>query len=325
MCAVTVIFGEVVLNAAISGFELWLCCVMPSVFPFFVCVSLLKESGFVTSSSAMSLFFGCALSGAPAGSRLCDAVFPDKDDGRFSEICAVCNMISPAFFTGSLFVLTGSRAAIFPVIIGHYAAAILMFTLTYKKAKIMPAQKPHPSRPFSAALSSAVTEGFISSVRVCGVIIFFTVLSALIIKLSTIFGINTLNPVFLFLLSMLEMTNGVAFLAGLDVSFPFMCALVTFCVSFGGLCIMMQTMSVVKINAKKYLLKKAETALLAGAITFIAALVIPQPQAVSSTLDEVLKTAQSGSVTLLITLLSSMLGVAVIALMCCSLTRTHRR
>lgn len=316
LCAGVVVFGEVVLNAAISGFEMWLCCVMPSVFPFFVCVSLLKESGIIASSgSPLALFFGCAMSGAPAGSSLISALDVQGaiPQGKLDAYCAACNMVSPAFMTGSLFVLTGSREVILPVIIGHYGTALLFILLLSRKNKIKAAPLTAPCRrPFSQVLTHAVTDGFLQSVRICGVIVFFTVIIALCMQAFSLFGINSVPPAAAFFFGLLEMTNGVAFIAGFPVSFPLACGLICFTLSFGGLCVMVQTMAIINVNAKKYLLCKLQAGLCAGIIAYITALLLPQSAAAAFSLDQALRNSASAG----LIALSSLLACGSVWLLC---------
>lgn len=309
LAASVVVFGEVTLNAAISGFQMWLCCVMPSVFPFFVCVTLMQESGILSGGSRIALFLGCALSGAPAGSRLCasladDGIIPQE---KLSAYCAACNMASPAFMTGSLFVLTGSRAYMLPVMAAHYGAALLTLCFISRRVKITNHPVQHKTGPLAEVLTSAVTEGFSASLRVCGVIVFFTVLISVIMQFFVIFGIVSPHPVLLYLTGLLEMTNGIAFTAGMELPFGISCALIAFCMSFGGICIMIQTMSTAHISAKKYLLAKLFVAVAAGIMAFMLSF-IPQSSDVLASTDQAM---QNGISTGLIAL-SSVLSCGVV-------------
>ena len=317
-CMFLVIFSQDCMNAALNGFDIWLCFVMPSVFPFFVCISFMRESGILQSngkSFTLPLFISCALSGAPSGSRLC-AYLADNggiERNKLSSYCAICNMVSPAFITGTLVSMSGSIRTVLPMLIGHYGASFIMLCFINRNNRCgMSLPHQETKRSFFDLLCSSISDGIKTCVQICGVIVFFTVFLAAVLKISYLFGIDTWNPLYVFLISLIEMTNGSGMIFSIGLSFPIMCALLCFAVSFGGICIMAQAAQIAPIQPKKYLTTKLVTATIAGMLAFIAAIVIPFEQTVFSNAGEMLGQAVEGGVSLGVIALSSLIGCAFV-------------
>ena len=320
-CAALVIFSSDCMYAALTGFDLWLSCVMPSIFPFFVCISFMRESGLLAVRNGrftMPLFLSCALGGAPSGSKLCADLADNSliERNRLTEYCAVCNMVSPTFITGTLANMNGSSNIVLPILIGHYLSAFLMLIFLNLKNRPVAStvQQPVSKKRFFDVLCNAVSDGVISTVQICGVIIFFSVLLTIFLKLSALVGIDTLHPVYLFIMSLIEMTNGASMIFAANLSFAVMCALLAFVVSFGGLCIMVQAAQVAPINPKKYLIVKLIAACMAGMIAFISANLMPSAQPVFLS-NSVAGIAMEGGLSIGVIALSSLIGCGCIWLM----------
>lgn len=322
-----IFFGNICTDAALYGFDLWLCYVMPSVFPFFVCISLLRESGIMGAAGKgfrLPLFFATALSGAPSGSGLC--VQLEKDSVIHTDdlpvYCAACNMLSPAFLIGTLSVMTGGYAFVIPVITGHYLAALAVILLARgKKDNIPHIGYEKTQKSFFTVLCNAISDGVKSSITVCGVIIFFTVLIAVITSCAITLGMDVQNPVFVFLLSLIEVTSGSEMLLSIGLDYSLTCALLSFSLSFGGLCIMAQTFSIVSLGVKKYLLTKLIMATVSGVAAYIVSKLIPQSQSVFSNAAETFAKAAEGSLALCVIALSSVIGCGCVWLFAVSRAR----
>lgn len=326
LCVLMILFSSEAMNAALSGFDMWLCFVMPSIFPFFVCVSLMRESGILRirgKGFKLPLFISSAVSGAPSGSRLCAHFGAENVISRdeLSEYCGICNMVSPIFITGTLAAMAGTNAVVLPVLIGCYGAPLILLFL--KKSRITnfnDISEKEERRPFFNVLCDAIGEGAFACVRICGVIIFFTVLLTMINIIADIFGIRTNNIVYILFLSLLEMTNGCSFLCMLDLSYPVLCGLFAFIIGFGGICIMAQSLAFADINVKKYLKTKLVVAVLSGMLSYCASLILPYSVETFSG-GEALSGIANGTISLAVIALSSLIGCGIIWLRGVSRTR----
>ena len=128
----------------------------------------------------------------------------------------------------------------------------------------------------SKILIDSILEGGVSLLKICGTIVFFMV-STEVIKQAGLFDL-LLKPFSLIglridflkscIVGMLEMANGCHSASQLKyVSSANLCALISFLLTFGGLCIMTQSMSFANIKPKKYILTK----LLCAGLAYIIA------------------------------------------------------
>lgn len=326
LCVLLIIFSADCMSAALSGFNMWLNLVMPSIFPFFVCMALMRDSGLFDAGRktfVLTLFFSSAVSGAPSGSRLCAHLSETGviDSSKLSFFCAACNMASPAFITGTLAALAGS-GVVLPVLAGHYGASLIM--LLFMRKALKPELKVYeqkPIKPFFTMLCDAIGEATLAAARICGVIVFFTVLLTLIIKVTMLLNISVQSRLYILLLSSFEMTNGCALISSLGLPYSVSCALYAACISFGGLCIMAQSGTVCQLSAKKYLPRKLLLSAIAGTLAYLVSLLIPRNEAVFSNGAETLGQAVTGSLSLAVIALSSLIGVGVVWLFCVSRAR----
>jgi len=276
LCTLLIIFSPVALSAAKEGLELWLQVVLPTLFPFFVCVRLIERSGFIGWMAKKLQFLShklhlpiyvipvallSLLGGYPCGPRLCAMLYQEKcmDKETADRLGIYCNLCSPVFLLSALSLGMFHNSSFFPVIaISHYGGAILsafIWNLIFPVKKNKSASfHLSPGISFSKSLPSAISEGISSMLQVGGCIIFFMVLLQLIdatdfFHLFVLQTKKTQTPIIspdiitAFFHGIFEMTNGCYSLAHLSFPTPVILALCSFFVSFGGLCIMFQAIS----------------------------------------------------------------------------------
>ena len=118
LCFGLVLFGPQAAAGAAEGFELFISCVFPSLFPFFVCVALLKGLGVFgvksgrAGAAIFKIFAISLISGTPTGPMLIGSVLPESTELNYkkqqlnnelrSALAALTNLASPVFIAGAV-------------------------------------------------------------------------------------------------------------------------------------------------------------------------------------------------------------------------------
>ena len=219
---------------------------------------------FGMGGAGASAFFLGLLGGYPVGGRTVGQLYRagrlSKDEAE--RLLAFCNNAGPSFILGVVGVgCFGSlRTGIYLYLV-HAFSAVLVGILFRKKAPVS-GQKVRYSATFEpiAAFVRAVGEAAEGMVRLCGFVVFFLVILALITDLT---GLN--HPV---LLGLAELTTGVTALEGRPGDLVWAAALL----GWGGLSVHGQTAAVLSdtgLGLGRYFLGKILQAIFsAGVVTF---------------------------------------------------------
>lgn len=272
--------SAVAAEAVRRGLTLCARSVIPALFPYFVVSGLfisldladgvgrrlepLTRRLFGVGGAGASAFFLGLLGGYPVGGRTVGQLYRagrlSKDEAE--RLLAFCNNAGPSFILGVVGVgCFGSlRTGIYLYLV-HAFSAVLVGILFRKKAPVS-GQKVRYSATFEpiAAFVRAVGEAAEGMVRLCGFVVFFLVILALITDLT---GLN--HPV---LLGFVELTSGVTALEGSRGNLAWAAALL----GWGGLSVHGQTAAVLSdtdLGLGRYFLGKILQAIFsAGAVTF---------------------------------------------------------
>ncbi|MCK9479967.1 MAG: hypothetical protein M0R40_10805, partial [Firmicutes bacterium] len=223
------------LAGALSGLELCYTIIIPSLFPFFVCSKLLIGSGAakklgdmchnimrplfnLPGSAGIALVLGL-LSGYPVGAQ-CAADLYEKNlctKAEAQRMIGFCNNSGPLFIMGSVGagMMHSAQAGIVMYAIHVLSALTLGFMLRFYKADekmTLQCAKYRQTAPefhsFGAALSDAVSKSAELILYVCGFIVFFNALVAILFRFNIIFAMQN----FLKLLGIsTEVSNALAF------------------------------------------------------------------------------------------------------------------
>lgn len=272
--------SAVAAEAVRRGLTLCARSVIPALFPYFVVSGLFISLGFAdgvgrrlepltrrlfgVGGAGASAFFLGLLGGYPVGGRTVGQLYRagrlSKDEAE--RLLAFCNNAGPSFILGIVGVgCFGSlRTGVYLYLI-HAFSAVLVGILFRKKAPVS-GQKVRYSVAFEpiAAFVRAVGEAAEGMVRLCGFVVFFLVILALITDLT---GLN--HPV---LLGLAELTTGVTALEGRPGDLVWAAALL----GWGGLSVHGQTAAVLSdtdLGLGRYFLGKILQAIFsAGVVTF---------------------------------------------------------
>ena len=260
-----------------------LCCrtVVPSLFPFFVVVSLLLQLGFASMLQGVcAVFMGplfrlrgvCAmpliaglLGGYPSGAKTAADLYQQGQLSRQEAelLLGFCNNCGPAFLLGYVGagVLGNVQAGIWLFLI-HAASALLTGVILCHVQRdrgpaLLPCRLPERVVPFPQALTGAVTGALTSTLNICAFVVAFRVLSSLL-------------PAALpaWVLGVLEMVSGIAALEPDRMGFVMAAGIV----GWGGLSVHCQTMSVAGgLSLKWHWLGKAAQTVLSVLLALAAA------------------------------------------------------
>ena len=272
--------SAVAAEAVRRGLTLCARSVIPALFPYFVVSGLLISLGladgvgrrlepltrrlFGVSGAGASAFFLGLLGGYPVGGRTVGQLYRagqlSKDEAE--RLLAFCNNAGPSFILGVVGVgCFGSlRTGVYLYLV-HAFSAVLVGILFRNKAPVSGQKVRYSatSEPVPAFVR-AVGEAAEGMVRLCGFVVFFLVILALITDLT---GLN--HPV---LLGLAELTTGVTALEGRPGDLVWAAALL----GWGGLSVHGQTAAVLSdtgLGLGRYFLGKILQAIFsAGVVTF---------------------------------------------------------
>lgn len=277
--SVLILDSKTALSGARQGIILCLYTVIPALFPFLV-ISTIINTALTGRTMAVLRPLG-KLCGIPAGCESililgltggypvgAQAIMEAYRNGAITastgkRLLAFCNNAGPAFVFGMLSGLFSSSSAVWSIWAIHIFSAILVSILIPDRGQehcILNNQK-------SVSLPTALTKSLRVMVSVCGWVVLFRVLIAVCSRWLLWLLPNWVQVV---TAGILELTNGCCMLADLPsegLRFLLACCML----SFGGICVLMQTVSVTEgFGASMYIRGK----LLQTLISFIFACVL---------------------------------------------------
>ena len=264
-------FGITAVNSALT---LCAASVIPSLFPFFVLNNILIASGFpekcaklldkpfrflfgISGSGAAAFLLG-ALSGYPNGARCASELYErglcTADEAE--RLLAFCNNTSPAFLIGfvgsTLFGSPRTGALLYLVqLIAAIVTGILEHLFFRDAEQPFRAEKPLQEAgqdPGRGILPSAIRDAVFSILTVCGSVLFFSVLLALLSRL-----LRGHMQLYLGCCALLELTSACAEAAAL-LPRPIAILVTAAAVSWSGCSVHAQTASFVygKLSLSRY-------------------------------------------------------------------------
>ena len=258
------VFTHPVLIAAgcARGLNLWYTSVLPSLLPFLILSGLLVHTGlfhvlnrayapflkkiFHISESGCYVVLTGFLCGFPMGAKvdadLVKSGHISPEEGRY--LLGFCNNVSPAFFLNYLCAMRLGYAAppwglfllfySLPVLYGVFSRPFFHFPSDHEKK-----EQATIHRLNFPMLDTCIMDGFTTVTRLGGYIMLFTIF-AQFLSLLPIPG-----PVQIFLSALLEVSSGIDRICSAEgLSAVWKNAFACACAAFGGLCICVQTQSV---------------------------------------------------------------------------------
>ena len=276
---------------ASEGLLLWFQIVLPTLFPFMIITNLLVRTNTmfyfskwlspvlspifsVTPNGTFAILTGF-MCGYPMGAKVTADLIKNgkisKNEGAY--LLSFCNNTSPMFIMNYV-VLKNLKheELLFPSLFILFLSPILcsfLFRLYYLR-KEQPQSRSIISSPHLYfhfhILDSTIMNGFEMITKVGGYIILFSVFITLFKELPYLSPLCTT-----FILSSLEVTNGIPMLLTSGLSFPLTFICIMSLVSFGGFCSIAQTKCMLEdtgLSIISYTIEKLITAMVTSFLSF---------------------------------------------------------
>ena len=288
-------FPQEVSASVTEGLRLSVSVLIPSLFPFFICVNLTSALGltgvlarvfapvmrrmFHVSGAGCTAVLCGAAGGYPSGAQCVAALYREGQLSRAEAeyLLLFCNNAGPAFLFGAVGTVLGIGMTGCLLLWGIHLLSALVIGLVNRPKEAPNAALPHVQR---ANASGAVVEAVRSAGQAVLQITMFVAAFSVLARLLTMAAAHILpDGVCTVLTGMLELSGGIAALANLPITLRWKLALASFFLGFGGLCVCMQTQAVLAsagLSGCGMLLAKLAQGLLAALITFFLAPLLPE-------------------------------------------------
>lgn len=250
------------------------------------------------------IYLSSAFSGYPMGAKITASLYEQGElDQRSALISLIGTSITgPVFIIGSICTsMLADPSASFYFLLPHYLSALLVaiafrFALSKKIPKAPVdnrrqtwretfrefAKPTGPSVDVGEMLSSSIMNAISTVLQIGGFIVLFGVITALLEEVDVLYWISyLLSPIFGglgieekatygFLYGLMEITGGISRIATVDMLQAGKLCLISFLISFGGLSIHAQTLSIfgkTKINAKYFSVLKFLQGIVSASLT----------------------------------------------------------
>ena len=282
--------------AVTDGLRLSASVLIPSLFPFFICVELMSALGasgllarslapamrriFHVSGAGSAAIFCGALGGYPSGAQAAASLYRggtlSREEAEY--LLLFCNNAGPAFLFGAVGTVLGLGAGGCLLLWLIQLAAALAVGLLHRPSALPDAEvsEAEPRTDLSGALSGAIAAAGRSVLRITMTVAAFSVPARLLTMAAARLLPEALCAV---LCGLLELSGGIAALAGLSLPLRWKLTLASFLLGFGGLCVRMQTKAVLApagLDGHGMRSAKLVQGLLAALLTFWAAPLLPQ-------------------------------------------------
>lgn len=288
-------FPQEVSASVTEGLRLSVSVLIPSLFPFFICVNLTSALGltgvlarvfapvmrrmFHVSGAGCTAVLCGAAGGYPSGAQCVAALYREGQLSRAEAeyLLLFCNNAGPAFLFGAVGTVLGIGMTGCLLLWGIHLLSALVIGLVNRPKEAPNAALPPVQR---ANASGAVVEAVRSAGQAVLQITMFVAAFSVLARLLTMAAAHILpDGVCTVLTGMLELSGGIAALANLPIALRWKLALASFFLGFGGLCVWMQTQAVLApagLSGCGMLLAKLAQGLLAALITFFLAPLLPE-------------------------------------------------
>lgn len=294
-------FPQSVSAAVTEGLRLSVSVLIPSLFPFFICVNLTSALGltgvlarvfapvmrrmFHVSGAGCTAVLCGAAGGYPNGAQCAAALYREGQLSRAEAeyLLLFCNNAGPAFLFGAVGTVLGIGMTGCLLLWGIHLLSALVIGLVNRPKEAPNAALPPVQR---ANASGAVVEAVRSAGQAVLQITMFVAAFSVLARLLTMAAAHILpDGVCTVLTGMLELSGGVAALAAMPIALRWKLVLASFFLGFGGLCVWMQTRAVLApagLSGRGMLLAKLAQGLLAALMTYFLAPLLPEAVAASA-------------------------------------------
>lgn len=262
------IHSDAVVQSVIFSIDIFKNSVFPSLFPFLVLSSLLINYGFVElcaklfkpimnhlfkmNENAAFVFVMSLLSGFPSNSKYTKELYLKGilAEDEASKILMFTHFSNPLFILGTVGIFLNNKKIALLVLFCHYITNVIIGLIFRRLTPSKDSSVKFDRKPlsFGNALREATTNAINTLLLILGTITVFLVLSTIINKQFS------LPPFIQTMISgLLEMTQGLKYTSLLNIDLRTKATLMTMFLSFGGLSVHMQVLSIISDTKIKYM------------------------------------------------------------------------
>lgn len=244
------VFPEITVTASKKAIGIWLDSVVPSLLPFMMFSGIIKNTG-ARHMAGRKLFpvFMAFLSGYPMGAKLAGEQYREGliHQKGLEQLLCYAMITGPAFLIGGIGVtIYGDKLTGYILAWSHYAGALTCGMLL-GKGDVIALQVDIRREPAAAAPSDTpFTDCMLESFKTLGIVLSYIILFMILTDFITGTGSFAGMPgeMAAFCKGLLEMTVGCSEIAACSGPMRTKLLLSSFVISFGGLSVIGQTMSV---------------------------------------------------------------------------------
>lgn len=279
-----IINNKQITNSILLSIELWKNNIFPILFPFFIISDFLINYGFAdylsvllkypfkflfkSNSIGAFVFALSIISGCPSNAKYIKDLY---DKNLINEYDSN-KLLMFTHFSNPLFILNFVNKYIdikycIMILICHYITNIIIgiiFRNLYPNTNVI--KKKILTKNFSITFKNSINNAINTLLLILGTIAFFMIITNVIDML------NINNFIKIFLNSILELTNGINYIGNLNILLKYKIIIITMILSFGGICIHFQVLSIledIKIKYQLYLLSRILHSIISGILIFI--------------------------------------------------------
>lgn len=281
--------SSLIINTIFDSTILWYQNIVTTLFPIYITVDLLLNYGLITYLSKIFgsimekvfkikketsfIFLMSLISGFPSNSKYLKTLLDDKiiNTEEANKLLTFTHFSNPLFIINSIGImfLNDKKIGLIILII-HYLTNIIIgifnrnYYLNFNKVNY---QQKKEQTSFIKCLTTSIFSTIKTLLLIYGIITFFMLTTA-IIKENIHINVN----ISAFLSGLLEMTQGIKFISLLDMNLILKSSLITFLLSFGGISIHMQVISILsdyKIKYSHYLVSRIIHGLISASLIYL--------------------------------------------------------
>lgn len=277
-------------TAFTSSLKVCIFNLFPSLFPFLVISNLMTNYGFIdicnyygktimnkifkVNSSGFYVLFLSLISGSPSNAKYIKQLIDNKliDSNDAKNLLNFTHYVNPLFIIGGigLKLLKSQKLGII-ILISHYVSGLITGILLRNNYNPIKYQNVLVS---NNSFMNNLTKSIKDTINTLSLI--FGIITSCFILSTIISNITNVSQVFI---GLIEITSGINYIALTNINTFYKTIIITFLISFGGLSIHMQVLSILnkeKIRYLPYFLSRIIHALIASLIVTILYLLLHQ-------------------------------------------------
>lgn len=290
-----------IMKTVTFSFNIWLNNIFPSLFPFFVLSAILVNFGFIelvgelfkplmyklfkVKGEGAFVFIMSMISGFPSNAKYVRELYEQNiiNENEASKLLMFTHFSNPLFILGSISLLfLNNKDVGLLILICHYLGNFIIGILfrnyypsSYKKEKVsirkalssMHNKRINNKQTMGTIITNSLLNAINTLLLILGIVTMFLCLTTIIDK-----NINLNNYNQSILNGFIEMTQGLKYVGLLNIPLKLKTIISTLIISFGGLSVHMQLISIIsdtKIKYLPFLTARVLHALISGILVFI--------------------------------------------------------